>query len=165
MKKYLLLSLILMLCATLCMGCGSLPPGSGTVGDKPVGTPSKPFEGEVDNYPGVKLVVVEGTVTPTSAEVKIVNESGYGMSCMGDNYIRVQKEVDGAWYDLSFHNEPVNSLGPRQFDADHEYHETVKWERFYEALSTGHYRIVKDCSVRTDSDRISLLLTAEFELK
>jgi len=165
MKKCLLLSLILMLCAALCVGCAAQKPEYGVFGEKPVGTPYKLFEDEVDNYPGVKLVVVEGTVTPTSAEVRIVNETGLGMTCYGDNYIRVQKEVDGAWYDLSFHNVPVNSRGPWQFDADVEYRETVNWDRFYHALSPGHYRIVKDCSVRTDSDRISLLLTAEFELK
>ena len=159
MKRIYSLAVLLTLCLLLC-GCDQSKPQS-----PEVGTISKAFTEETDNYPGVDLVVVEGTVTPTSAEVKIINESGFGMSCMGDNYIRVQKEVDGVWYDLSKHNIPVTSQGPWGFDADVEYRETVKWEDFYGPLSSGHYRIVKKCSVRTENNSIPLLLTAEFDIE
>lgn len=159
MKKAIVL--ILILCVLLCAGCRSQSPVERTTDGNPAGTVSKLFEEATDNYPGVKLVVVDGTVTPTSAEVKIINESGFGMSCYGDNYIRVQKEVDGVWYDLSHNNIPVTSQGPWNFEADMEYRETVKWEAFYGPLSPGHYRIVKSCSVYADN-AVHLLLTAEF---
>ena len=165
MKRNGILAAFIALCLILCTACSSTPPNHGTTGGNPVGTPYKRFEEECDNYPGVDLVVVDGTVTSTSAEILLINETGFGMSCYGDNYIRVQKEVDGAWYDLSAYNIPVNSGGPWMFDADVEYRETVKWEPFYGTLSPGHYRIVKSCSVRTESDRVLLLLTAEFNLE
>lgn len=157
--------LFLTICFVLCTGCHSQSPVGRTTDGSPAGSLSKPFEDAVDNYPGIKLVVVDGTATSTSAEVKIVNESGFGMSCYGDNYIRVQKEQDGIWYDMTKNNIPVTSQGPWMFDANVEYRETVKWEAFYGTLSPGHYRIVKSCSVRTDSETILLLLTAEFDVK
>ena len=165
MNRNCILAALIALSLILCTGCSNTPPDYETIGGNPVGTPYKLFEEECDNYPGVDLVVVEGTVTPTSAEIKIINETGFGMTCYGDNYIRVQKEQDGVWYDLSAYNIPVNSRGPWGFEADVEYRETVKWDAFYGPLDPGHYRVVKSCSVRTDSETILLLLTAEFYLE
>ena len=159
MKRFIAILALSALCILLC-GCGENTPQP-----PKVGTITEAFTEETDNYPGVDLVVVDGTVTPTSAEIKIINDTGFGMRCYGNNYIRVQKEVDGVWYDLSHHNVPVTSQGPLEFDADAEYHETVYWEHFYDALSPGHYRIVKKCSVRTENNSIPLLLTAEFDIE
>ena len=160
MKKELLFTILLTLCVAFCAGCVQEPTPT-----QPAGTITVPFTEETDNYPGVDLVVVEGTVSPSSAEIKLINKTGFDMSCYGNNQIILHKEQDGIWYNMRTNPELVTCEGPWQFSADEEFHDTVTWERFYGALSPGHYRIVKSCTVKADDGYATVWLTAEFYIQ
>ena len=160
MKKKLLFTILLILCTVFCVGCVQEPTPS-----EPAGTITVPFTEETDGYPGVDLVVVDGTVTSTSAEIKLINETDFDMSCYGSNQIILHKEQAGVWYEMRRNPEPVTCEGPWNFTADTEYRETVRWERFYDALTPGHYRIIKSCTVNADDGYVTLWLTAEFTIE
>ena len=160
MKKGFLFTILLTLCAAFCVGCVQEPTPT-----HPAGTITVPFTEETDSYPGVDLVVVEGTVTPSSAEIRLINETGFGMSCYGDNQIILHKEQDGTWYEMRQNPIPVTCPGPWGFSADEEFHDDVYWEAFYGVLTPGHYRIVKSCTVKADDGYVTLWLTAEFYIE
>lgn len=122
----------------------------------------------------VSMEVMEDTVTPTSAEVQITNNSGYTL-------------LYGAYYSINFWNNdeweelPIDeniafaSVGYE--NAEQQFTETIKWKSIYGELPAGTYQIVKNFSaedynevnnIEEDYENIKYIgfdLTAEFTIE
>lgn len=89
----------------------------------------------------VRMDIVEGTLTPTSAKVKIKDLNNY--KYLYGEYYRLDKKVNDKWEELPLKNlVGFNDIG--YFTGINGYLELdINWEYAYGELSKGKYRIVK----------------------
>ena len=150
-KRFLSLALLGLLTLT---ACGSSP----KAGDA--------FEGEVNNYEGVSMTVVEGTATPGGVTVEVLNTTEAEIDSGNEHDFGLQMERDGQWYWLERKGEFANTAEAYIFAANEPRELVLTWGGDYGDLKPGHYRAAKwFFEYRGPGDTADFLLTAEFTLE
>ncbi len=150
-KRFLSLALLGLLTLTACYGAPK-------VGDA--------FEGEVNNYEGVTMTVVDGTAMPGGITVEVLNTTEAEINSGNEHDFGLQMEQDGQWYWLERKGEFANTAEAYIFAADEARELDLKWGSDYGDLKPGHYRATKwFFEYRRPGDTTDFLLTAEFTLE
>ena len=128
------------------------------VGDK--------FTDEVNSYDGVSMAVVEWTVQPTGAAIRVFSTVDAEIDSGNAYDFSLQLEQDGAWYSLK-EKEPLdNTAEALVYSKDSPVVLEIDWSSRYGELPPGHYRIVKSFfEYRDGGEHIDFLLTAEFTIE
>lgn len=152
MKKiFLSLALLGLLTLTACYGAPK-------VGDA--------FEGEVNNYEGVTMTVVEGTAMPGGVTVEVLNTTEAEINSGNQHDFGLQMEQDGRWHWLERKGEFANTAEAYIFSTDESRELALTWSSGYGDLKPGHYRVTKwFFEYRAPGDTTDFLLTAEFTLE
>ena len=124
------IALILAGCLLLLSACGI------KVGER--------FDGEVNNFEGVTMTVVEGTVRPGGLTVQVLNTTDEEIDSGNAYDFWVQVERNGAWYWLEEEGERANTAEALIYLKDTPRELTFSWSDRYGSLPKGHYRVVKD---------------------
>lgn len=150
-KRFLSLALLGLLTLTACYGAPK-------VGDA--------FEGEVNNYEGVTMTVVDGTAMPGGITVEVLNTTEAEINSGNEHDFGLQMEQDGQWYWLERKGEFANTADAYMFSTDQSRELALKWGSSYGSLKPGHYRVTKWFFEHRDSgDPVDFLLAAEFTLE
>lgn len=108
----------------------------------------------------VSLEIVDGTLTPTSATVRISNNTDTPMISGNTHDFLIEARREGKWKEIdrgewSNTAEAAGYTGTGEFELD--------WSRMYGKLPAGDYRILK-CFWFDDIDE-NFILGAEFTIK
>lgn len=130
-----------------------------------------PWEHEVNTLDGVSLSMEK--YTDVNGDLEINNQLRLNLQSSGDvgkilqtgAWFTIQREMDGAWYDLA----PIAEVGWHQIAYNVPAGETtvlpVTWEYLYGELPTGKYRIVISIQDwRAPGDFDTYYLADEFEI-
>lgn len=151
-RMYLLCGVVFISC--LLTACGSKARISGEV-----------FEGEVNTYEGVTVMVAEGTARPGTVTVEILNTTDLEIDSGNEHDFGLQKEVDGKWYWLETKGEWANTAEALIYERDTPRELELTWDSRYGSLPEGHYRVIKSFfEYRGPGDCTDFLLAAEFNL-
>ncbi len=119
------------------------------------------FDGEVNNFEGVTMTVVEGTVRPGGLTVQVLNTTDEEIDSGNAYDFGVQVERNGAWYWLEEEGERANTAEVLIYLKDTPRELEFNWADRYGSLPKGHYRVVKGFF---ESAYSNFRLAAEFTL-
>lgn len=150
-KRFLSLALLGLLTLTACYGAPKVRDA---------------FKGEVNNYEGVTMTVVEGTAMPGGVTVEVLNTTEAEINSGNEHDFGLQIEQDGQWYWLERKGAFANTAEAYMFSTDESRELALKWGSSYGSLKPGHYRVTKWFFEYQDpGDATDFLLTAEFTLE
>ena len=116
----------------LLMGCSKGPKVTDT-----------PWEGDVNTWDGVTMEVVEGTASPGSVTVTILNSTDAEIDSGNAHDFSIQMEKNGDWYPLEEPEGWANTAEALIFMKDQPVDLAFSWANRYGDLPKGHYRAVK----------------------
>jgi len=126
----------------------------------------KPFSKPVNDFEGMGMTVLEGSLGKNGLEVEILNSTPFDIESGNEADFKLQKLVDGCWYCLE-------RLAPLP-DEQHGYGYMqgvpvtlrLDWSRAYAPLSPGEYRVVKRFfEYGGEGAKAYFFLAAEFEIE
>lgn len=118
-------------------------------------------ENQEYNIEKVKMSIKEGTLTPSSATIIIIdnNEKPYVYS----KWFRIDKKQNGKWNTLNDINDGYSFTAEGySLDNTGKLETTVNWSNLYGTLDVGDYRIVKNVY---DSNGKELYCSCDFTIK
>lgn len=113
----------------------------------------------LDEYPGVEIEIVDGTLTPTGLTVYVKGDPKADI-IYGEEYY-VEKLFHGKWYEINPKEEGLEKYWhPVGYDLDteHEY----DWDWYYGALGKGTYRFILGLAGPGSGEDVSFYLATEF---
>ena len=125
-----------------------------------------PFDGTVNDYDGVTMKIIEGTVSPNGATVEILNSTEEEITSGNNRDVGLQIEQDGQWYWLKTTGEFFNTLEAYVYEENEPRELALRWGDKYGNLQPGHYRIAKWFDGHSENgNRPKFLLVSEFILE
>lgn len=103
---------------------------------------------ELNELKHVKMDIVEGTLTKTSAKVKITDFTN-NKYIYGTDY-KLEKQVDNRWEELKAKNPLYFNSVAYTPDKNGNLEFDIKWSYTYGSLNSGRYRIVKYALIDTE---------------
>lgn len=120
---------------------------------------------KVNDFPGVTMVINDGTVSATGLSVIFRNESS--SECTYGEFYALEQQINGQWYEVPVkieENYGFNDIGHRAAPGESR-DWNVEWGWLYGTLTKGHYRIVKDIlDFRGTGDYDTYYVSAEFDI-
>ncbi len=110
--------------------------------------PEQPLK-ELELVDGIVMTIKDGTLTKTSATIIITSNVDTEYKT-GSDY-SINKYIDGNWYNLKVKTQCVVTLMTQLITKERPLELFPKWEKCYESLDKGKYRIVKKISPSYDS--------------
>lgn len=90
----------------------------------------------------VTIEIDENTITTTSVSI-IITDNNENPYVWGVNF-RMQKKVDGEWYDLKYITDTVAFIEIAcRVNTNNQLNQKINWAKYYGELSKGVYRVVK----------------------
>lgn len=124
------------------------------------------FDGEVNDYEGVAMTVVEDTAMPGGVTVEVLNTTEAEIDSGNEHDFGLQMERDGRWYWLERKGGFANTAEAYIFPTDEPRELILTWGDQYGSLNPGHYRVTKwFFEWRAPGDTTNFLLAAEFILE
>ncbi len=125
------------------------------------------FDGNVNDYEGVTMTVVEGTAYPGAVTVEVLNVTEEEIDSGNAADFGLQVEQEGQWYWLERKkSDYVNTAEALIYIKDEPRELTFEWGDIYGTLEPGHYRVTKrffEC--REPGNHLDFLLASEFTLE
>jgi hypothetical protein len=126
----------------------------------------------VNGYENVIMTVDKSKVTSTGIALILENKSNTYAYSYGEYYV-LERDVGGVWYQIPV---TINDVWGFSFIAyyvlpDETQKWSVDWEWLYGKLESGHYRIIKDITIKAfDNEdhnirRDNYVLAAEFTIR
>ena len=145
--------LVALVCLLLLTSCGGPEVG-------------EPFDGEVNDYDGVTMTVVEGTAMPGTVTVEVLNTTDRDIESGNTALFALQVEQDGQWHWLETRQDDFATTAEALlYPTDESVELTFTWGSAYGSLSPGHYRLVKTFfEYRGPGDYTTFDLAASFTL-
>ena len=126
--------------------------------------PEAPYTQEIVPVEGIRMEVVEGSVTSLAATVAYVNETESTYT-YGEGF-SLQKLVDGRWYTMSWINDNVAFIAIGYLLEPGRVEKEYSWKLMHGEMEPGEYRIVTDVFPNEDAPGSDpILLAAPFTIE
>ena len=123
------------------------------------------FEEPVNDYEGVTMSIVDGTLSSTGATVCVLNTLDKWVDSGNEHDFGLQIEKNGKWYWLESGEEFANTAEAYMFLTDEPRELKMSWGNRYGKLELGRYRIVKRFfNYEEPNNRVDFALACEFTL-